>query len=121
MLRLPHRGWRLACLGAFGLLASLASPAPTEAEIRTTYRGLIDQVNASGIKQTYQTVSSFGSRLTGSEGERQTFSYAAERLSALGATQINKREFVFAFLSLTSASLSSLESKCNASSISGQN
>ncbi len=93
MLRLPHRGWRLAFLGAFGLLASLASPAPTEAEIRTTYRGLIDQVSPAGIKQTYQTVSGFGSRLTGSEGERQTFSYAAERLAALGATKINKREF----------------------------
>jgi hypothetical protein len=39
----------------------------------------------------------------------------------IAGVEINKREFFFAFFSLTSASFSSLESKCNTSSISGQN
>lgn len=73
--------------------AVCAFAAPTDDEIRQTYRGLIDQVDRARVQQTYRDISAFGSRLTGSQGEQRTFAYLKSRLDALGATRITETAF----------------------------
>lgn len=81
----------LALLATF--LAAVVVAAPTDDEARATFAELLPKVSLDRIRKDFQTISGFGSRLTGSEGEGKTFAHVEESLQALGAKDI--RHFPF--------------------------
>ncbi|CAN5485401.1 hypothetical protein BH11ARM2_BH11ARM2_07820 [soil metagenome] len=68
------------------LLCVLAAAAPTDAEIQATYRDLIGRVSLDRIKGDYGQIAGFGSRISGTEGERKAMDYGEAELKRLGAT-----------------------------------
>ncbi|MFZ4508094.1 MAG: PA domain-containing protein, partial [Fimbriimonas sp.] len=85
--------WRPIALAVLALVGATASASPTDAEIQALYRDLVPQVRFDRIKGVYESVTSFGSRLTGSSGEAKTFDYVESRLKALGVTGIRRQTF----------------------------
>jgi cell division protein FtsX len=74
-------------------LAAFTVAAPTDDQARTAYGELLPQVDLNRIRGDFQTISRFGSRLTGSEGEGKTFAHVEDSLTKLGAQGI--RHFPF--------------------------
>lgn len=57
------------------------------------YPSILGRVQSDRIRQDYQRISEFGSRLAGSAGERKTFDYVESELKGLGAGKIRRHEF----------------------------
>jgi hypothetical protein len=75
------------------LCTAAASAAPTPEEIQAVYREILPGVRLDRIRTTYQDVSAFGSRITGSTAERKTFDYAEAQMRALGLQSIRREPF----------------------------
>lgn len=82
------RSGTLALLAGLGLAISATSAvaAPTDDEIKATYREILPLVSLPRIKQTYEDVSQFGSRLAGSAGDNLARDYFAKKAQAMGLT-----------------------------------
>jgi len=89
----PVRFWRccLTLIGVLGLTAAFA--APTDDQIKATYRQILPLVDSARIQQTYRDITAFGTRLAGSPGESKTFDYVESRLKSLGAVTIKREPF----------------------------
>lgn len=82
-------------LGLVGVAFSLAAggwAAPSDAEIKATYRSLIDRVELNNLRRDVEMVANFGSRLTGSPAEAETLVMVEERLRSLGG-EVRREEF----------------------------
>ncbi|HSI73255.1 MAG TPA: FtsX-like permease family protein [Fimbriimonas sp.] len=86
----PVRLW----LVLIALLAStLSFAAPTDDEIKATYKTILSQVKIERIRRDFDTIAAFGSRLAGSEGESRTFDYVEAQLKSLGLKNLRRDAF----------------------------
>ncbi|RYG36158.1 FtsX-like permease family protein, partial [bacterium] len=79
-----HSGRILAALLLL-FLCAIGAAAPTAEQIQATYRDLVKRVSFDRIKADYTRIAGLGSRLSGTEGERNAMAAAETELKALGA------------------------------------
>lgn len=95
------RGWhRRGCSCLVSLFVALASFAnaslavpKTDDGIKPIYTELIRAVPRENLAQSIRDIASFGSRLSGSEGEAKTLDYVQTRLRALGLKNLTRTTF----------------------------
>ena len=73
--------------------AIVSAAPPTTEEIQATYRQILPQVQLSNIRQTFDQIGGFGSRLSGSTGEAKAFDYVESQLRALGVQNLKRESF----------------------------
>jgi cell division protein FtsX len=87
------RCWQRCLTLIAAAAATLATAAPTDDEIKATYRQILPLVDSAKVQQTYRDIASFGSRLAGSAGEAKTFDYVESKLKGMGAANIVREPF----------------------------
>jgi hypothetical protein len=75
------------------IAASLTYAAPSDDEIRATYKALLPQVKIERVRRDFDAIASFGSRLAGSAGEAKTFDYVETQFRLLGFKNIQRQAF----------------------------
>lgn len=84
----------IAFVGVISLCFAQAEPkAPTKAEAEKQFRNITAKVSLERLRDTYTTVSGFGSRLAGSVGEQKTLDFAEARFRSLGLENIRRETF----------------------------
>lgn len=93
----PSRLCLLFCLGVAIVgcrVGSATSDAlPDDAKVQAIYRELVGKVQRTRMESAIGDIAAFGSRLSGSEGEKRTFAYVKQRFERLGLKNIRREPF----------------------------
>src|SRR4051812_22281806 len=84
---------RLVAILTLLLATALAFGQDSPDAVKAVYREIHRAVSGDRLRQDYQQITAFGSRLTGSVAEAKTFDYVQRQLVALGGKNPRRRTY----------------------------